>query len=136
MVCETVQKNLLFYIEGLYQPGKRAEIESHLATCEACQRVLEQERAFLLLLSSSLSIAPAPAQLKSRIKSALEQNRKVRVARKPWFWLCPVVTASLGIMISFAGLYFYNRSTHLDWVVGAHLAVSEDASLFDRTPTD
>ena len=76
MSCEIVQKKLSFYLEGLYQHGERAEIEAHLASCAACKILLEQERAFLLLLRSGLRTPPAPAQVKSDIRLMLQKNRK------------------------------------------------------------
>lgn len=130
MSCEVIQKKLSFYLEGLYQNSELAEIEAHLASCAACRITLEQERAFLLLLRSSLRTSPAPAHVRSHIGGMLQKNRQKQFVRRSWLWICPLVLTSLVLVVA---LFIYSRNTHLDWVIGAHLAVNEDRHLLDIT---
>jgi anti-sigma factor RsiW len=70
------------YVDDTLEPGERAEIESHLATCSTCRQQADAERALRDALRGTPLPEP-PAELEARVRGGLAR------AARPGRWLLP-----------------------------------------------
>ena len=75
MSCQPEQ--VTAYVDGQLEPALRAELESHLATCEACSRQLTDERWLRGALRAVPSI-DVPGGLEARVREGMRKSRPRR----------------------------------------------------------
>jgi len=81
MTCEKIQERLYEFLFDLLEPEQRREVASHLETCEACRKVLEQaarERGLL----RHWAVAP-PAGLADTTIASVQAAARRRQAAPP-----------------------------------------------------
>ncbi len=124
------------YLEGLLEPGRRAEVETHLAQCAACRELVADVRGALELCHSAEDLEPAP-WLISKILLATVGERKptlrqqlvafFRPALHPRFaYAVAMAVFSFSIIVNAAGINLRHvRIEDLNprsWVRGANRA--------------
>jgi hypothetical protein len=67
--CEQVEERLSDHLEGGLDAGLRADVESHLASCEACGRLLEALHEVVAALRS-IAVLDPPQDLAARAAAA------------------------------------------------------------------
>ena len=60
--CRDLEPLLQPYVDGEFEPGDRADVETHLAHCPACRTLVEGERRLRVRMREALNIALAPAR--------------------------------------------------------------------------
>jgi mycothiol system anti-sigma-R factor len=58
--CDDVLRHVWMYLDQETDPPTCAELEAHLAECEACQRVVQFDRKFKLLVRRCADTGPVP----------------------------------------------------------------------------
>lgn len=71
MTCDDVQPLVRDATRGGLDEATRERVYAHLATCAACTRLADQERALDQLLEKKLPQYPAPLALKRRLQARL-----------------------------------------------------------------
>jgi anti-sigma factor RsiW len=117
--------DLAAYAEDQLDETRRADVERHLAHCEACRGSLSKVREGIAL-ASQLTAEPMPADVTARIRSAVVhtplQRPHRRVAPRPWLAAAAVLLAGVAV-----GLYWHlNRP----WI--ALTTVSRAPTTFER----
>jgi anti-sigma factor RsiW len=99
---DALNNRLSEYLDNELNARERQELESHLRTCEVCQRDLEGLRA-VVARAATLADAPPRAELwngiSSRIGTAEAVPAAVPPARRFTFTLPQLVAASLALMV-------------------------------------
>jgi anti-sigma factor RsiW len=97
--------DLAAYAEGQLDETRRADVERHLANCEACRGSLSKVREGIAL-ASQLTTEPMPADVAARIRSAVmrapSRRWNQRVNPRPWLAAAAVLLASVAV-----GLYWH-----------------------------
>ncbi len=102
---------LTAYLDGALEPADRAEVESHLARCDACRAERDRLAAALALLTR-LPPPPAPSptfeqRFYARLASEKSEARERRgfLDRIAWRWLAPGLAgaAATAAVILYAG---------------------------------
>ena len=81
MSCKDVQRCVHAYIDAELDPKQIIEVESHLAECEDCQRVVEFERWFKSELGQSIGKITAPTSLQAKVGHAMDRDQRKRRVR-------------------------------------------------------
>jgi anti-sigma factor RsiW len=103
--CENNQALLSAYVDGELDLIRSLEIEKHLETCQACARIVQNQRTLSTALrAGSLHYHP-PRHLEQRIRTALSGPRRIN-------WPILAVAASLLV----AGVFFAFRPDHASLV--------------------
>lgn len=71
MDCNTAKASIFPYVDGELASADRSAMETHLATCESCSRLLERECAFHGAYVRPLRPAPAPEHVRQRVTRQL-----------------------------------------------------------------
>ena len=58
--CDGVQRHVWVYLDKETDPPTCAELEAHIAGCPACQRVVQFDRKFKLLVRRCADPGPLP----------------------------------------------------------------------------
>ena len=94
MNCKAVEKSSIAYLDGRTDPGRRREIEAHLAGCEACRERARQLRELWGILDQSPVLLPSPG---------FDAAVRARIAQEPhrwgvWGWLAaPSPRLAIGV---------------------------------------
>ena len=94
MNCKTVEKNSIAYLDGSADPGRRREIEAHLAGCAPCRERARQFRELWGILDESPAPPPSPG---------FDAAVRARIAQEPhrwgvWGWLAaPSPRLAIGV---------------------------------------
>jgi mycothiol system anti-sigma-R factor len=87
MICQELDRLLYPYLDGEFQPEERLDVETHLATCEACARRVEEERQLQQVLRRaarhSVQSRRAPDSLRAGIQVGLRREQR-RVHQLQW----------------------------------------------------
>ncbi|HEX6688131.1 MAG TPA: anti-sigma factor [Solirubrobacterales bacterium] len=75
---EMRREELSGYLLGALDPGEAAELEQHLAGCEACRSELEWLRPAAQLLPEAVERVEPPAELRTRIMGEVEADADAR----------------------------------------------------------
>lgn len=118
--CRSMRLRLVAYADDELDVGGAVEIEEHLARCPACASEVEQQRALTRALRDLYPRDREPAELESRIRSALLGKRRLRVAA-----LSGALAASLALVFGVSRLGPPRGEPAL--VAAAHLHHSADA---------
>ena len=79
MNCADIEILICDYIDGTLAPAQRAEVESHLAGCEACAAMARDSAAAVAFMERAAAIEPPPALVTQILFDAPWQKR-----RKGW----------------------------------------------------
>jgi anti-sigma factor RsiW len=82
--CHDRYIDLLRYLDNDLSEQKRKLCWAHLETCADCQRRLEQERVLTQFLRQSRPLYAAPAVLRTRVSTTIEQHSSA--GRAQWNW--------------------------------------------------
>jgi anti-sigma factor RsiW len=93
MTCQEVQPLIREATRGGLDATTRALVYQHLASCPACERLAEEERALDRLLEEQLSQHPAPLALKRRLQARLPPRPTAPPRRRLQRWWAPVSVA-------------------------------------------
>jgi mycothiol system anti-sigma-R factor len=58
--CDGVRRHVWAYLDQEIDPPACAELEAHIAECASCQRVLQFDRKFKLLVRRCADVGPVP----------------------------------------------------------------------------
>ena len=108
MRCGKAQKRLGTYMDGALQQSGAAEVEGHLARCEACKQKLETLQRLQALLGG-LAAPPVPEGFAFRVVAQARKNsRPSSLTKEPFptmrLWL-PVARAAALAAAALLGLY-------------------------------
>jgi hypothetical protein len=107
MVMDQWTDRLSEYLDDELSPGEKAQMEAHLAGCDACRTVLDELRA-VTVKAASLSPTPPSANLWPGIEARLERRTNVmlfreRAARRFSFTMPQLVAAAAALMLVSGG---------------------------------
>jgi anti-sigma-K factor RskA len=77
---ERRRDELAAYLLGALEPGEAAELERHLAGCEACRTQLEWLRPAVQLLPESVPRVEAPPELRARLMEQVRSEAEAEAA--------------------------------------------------------
>ena len=108
MRCGRIEKRLGAYLDGALPQSRAAEVEGHLARCEACRRRLEALQGLQALLGG-FTTPPVPEGFALRVVAqARRDSRRSSLANEPCptmrLWL-PVARATALAAAALLGLY-------------------------------
>lgn len=109
--CSGRLEMLSAHVDGELSADERADLESHLGSCAACERALLQLRE----LKASLSRGEARATLPAALEHRLERHPR---ARWRWPWAAAVAAAAVAIV---AVAVFWPRSSPVEVLADDHL---------------
>jgi len=69
LTCERMREGLTEYLEGALPPTRRQGFHDHLASCDACRRLLE-ETGIALQRLAALPSEPMPPEMKKSLLDA------------------------------------------------------------------
>jgi hypothetical protein len=104
MTCTDLRDHLADLVEGSTPPAHREAIDQHLATCEACRRLVADLRR-IVQTAGTLDRLPLPPGSWSRLAARLEKEPGFgsldRPARLSWRWLAvaAVLVAAVGLAV-------------------------------------
>jgi anti-sigma factor (TIGR02949 family) len=99
MRCEAMRGLVSAYLDGELVGEDLVAFEAHLAACAECRRLVEEERAVVAAVRSSLPLYAAPESLRERVEGLLEGQR--RGGRRAWVALLAggaLLAAVLGLI--------------------------------------
>ena len=100
MSCDKIQDLLSPYLDGELEPGARAEMEAHLASCRECAGLAARMRLAMAAFASFPEVDPGPA-LRRRLLAIPERQRRFKLdlsfLRRPA--LQPVLAAVSGLIM-------------------------------------
>jgi len=82
MRCDATRGLVSAYLDGELVGEDLIAFEAHVAACEGCRRAVEEERALIAAVRSSLPLRGAPESLRQRVEGLLNGRRKG--ARRAW----------------------------------------------------
>jgi anti-sigma factor (TIGR02949 family) len=102
MTCEELEPLLHPFIDGELVAADRAELESHLLTCESCAKKTQQERLAVDVIRSQAKAAQpkAPEALKQRLLDGIHQESAIAQRRAAMRWAAAAAAAGIAV---FAG---------------------------------
>jgi len=126
MNCTEVRTNLLARRRGTLSGALAAEIEAHLAGCEACRREDAADRALTTALEERLPKRRAPDALRRSIEAKLETAQASPGASR-WKRRAPLVGSLLAAAAIAAGVFVFwiprGRDAMVAEAVNDHLRV-------------
>jgi anti-sigma factor RsiW len=84
--CHGFQKNLFKYIDGSLEVRSKSEADAHLASCECCQKLLQQQQDFRRILSAGLEHAASRVSLSPSAKFRLLRDLENPSVPLRWRW--------------------------------------------------
>ncbi len=69
--CEDARAQIAFYLDDELKGDEHLAFEAHIAACNDCRRLCEDERKFLALVRSSRPLYVAPPELRDRVERTL-----------------------------------------------------------------
>src|SRR6266545_7056245 len=84
MECEQVREQIALYAAGALDADERAQVERHLASCDACRRLVDELAEAAGILPRALAaVSPhrLPPTLKSRVLQAVTQSSAAPASR-------------------------------------------------------
>jgi putative zinc finger protein len=132
------------YLDDELSPGDKAQMDAHLAACEACRTVLDELRA-VTVKAASLSPTPPSADLWPGIEARIERRKNVmpfreRAARRFSFTMPQLVAAAAALMLVSGGsvwlAQYGGRTTSLPPVGATDGTGIAPVSLVDRQYDD
>ncbi len=72
--CQSAMQQLWDYLDGELTPDRMAAVREHLAVCKLCFPHYDFERALLAAVARTKDTARAPAELRTRVMTALQRD--------------------------------------------------------------
>jgi anti-sigma factor (TIGR02949 family) len=97
MNCDEADRFLDAYLDGELEPGRRAEVEEHLAGCPECQQKLNGLRQLREFFAANAPLYAAPPELKGKVFARLEVARRsslIALVRRPWLYVAALLILS------------------------------------------
>jgi anti-sigma factor RsiW len=106
MSCDEIQPLVRDATRGGLDEATRARVYEHLATCAACAKLADEERALDALLVAKLPQYAAPLALKHRLQARLPPLAATPARRRPALgrWLTPLSVAVAACAVLVIGL--------------------------------
>mgnify|MGYP003595291031 CR=1 FL=1 len=77
--CADVEALLGDYADNDLNPALKARIESHINKCEECQES-EKDYRMVIELAHELPVIPVPAEVRSRLRKALNEKLGIQLS--------------------------------------------------------
>lgn len=127
------------YVKGTATENNKKALESHLKTCEACQKQLELYRVFISDATKIEDDFPVPSQLNAKIKYTIQQARETRETKKIPFWMNKqfLSTATACAFLLVAGIWGASNYTKLQNAAGiSNIETASSVTTNQVTETD
>jgi len=137
MKCQDIEQLGALYLWDELAPSQRAELEAHVATCDACRNALEKLQSFDRIIEASRESGPEPdllARCRMSLDEALDREQLGwRALLRAWFWSASPIaatrTAALSALLILAfGLGWTLRPR---WSTEKPTSSAKQASTFD-----
>ena len=154
MNCEEAINLMDGYLDGELDPITNQEIERHLRDCRSCEQAYEAQRAVVRAIGSAAPYYKAPAELRQRIQSSLQNEIGAKATRNgtrgsqvlrtrersilpeiPWNWLA-LAAAIILVAIIASSLSPRLRAPGGDQFLATQLIASHVRSLMANHLTD
>lgn len=106
MTCQDFEPFLFAYVDGEFDGLERADADTHLATCDACRREVEEQRAYKRRMREAAS-APsalnptAPSDLRARLSARLDaEARPRRLFSRPAMAAAAALAAAASVAVA------------------------------------
>lgn len=134
MICQYVERHLLYYLLGELSPSQRARLEEHIPQCAVCSEELKALSRDVSLISESIATAAAaPDSLVLAIRRRVAEQPALRPARRAWLTTRVRPAHALGMLTVFAAVavmtWFIYRP-HAPAAPITHTALMRDRSAF------
>jgi hypothetical protein len=106
-------------------------LEAHLADCPDCGLLAQVERQMDTRLSQAMRAVPIPEDLRARLATKLEMERKTRNWNRTQRWLAVPAAAAALLLMTWLGWQWLQKPTHLDV---AEIADEEMEKTFNASP--
>ncbi|MFO8071502.1 MAG: zf-HC2 domain-containing protein [Polyangia bacterium] len=103
MRCHRVKRLLFAYLDGEVDPRRRASLESHLASCEACAIELAKTRAQWEALAEADQTPALPTNLWPQVLAALDEAERLPWHQRHRTGLLQAACVSACIALGFTG---------------------------------
>lgn len=105
MSCQETQELMHGYLDGELDLLKSLKIERHLPECLACSQVFQSQQALRSAIKSESFYYQAPAGLRQRVQSAVQQThqaeaRSPRISWHLWQWLSAGAAVAVVVMLA------------------------------------
>jgi len=107
-MCDDFQERLWDLLDGDLDEAERAEMEAHLASCEACRGEMEVRRRVWALLG--LDVVPEGRDLTQRILNRVTAETRRRTHRHRLRWASVAAAACLALAVTLT-LLLWPRDT-------------------------
>lgn len=84
MNCKSARSRLFAYVDGELPENQRSLLESHLAGCPGCRRLVEIERSFREKYLEPLRPDPAPGRIRDQVAQLLDALPDEEPAGRRW----------------------------------------------------
>ena len=121
-------ENWILELDSLPMTDRRS-LQSHLDTCQQCQRTLRKWQAAQRELRGRKMIAPAPG-FTARWQSGLAERRLREQRRQAWRVFTGFVTAAMLVLLVLVG-YVMMTSTPGDWLAAFIRSASASLNFFN-----
>jgi anti-sigma factor RsiW len=142
MNCETARGLIDGYADGELDLERSLEIERHLAECAACTAVLREIRVMRSGLRSGAVAFDAPAELRAKIRDAIDDRRRAEgvasrrsssrpavLSRSPSRWAGGALAAAAVLMIIVLVGGQHRSASSTDDLIGSEIVASHVRSL-------
>jgi hypothetical protein len=114
--CMDIETLLPTYLDGELAPHDQLSFEHHMVDCVSCRDRVRDEASYLERVRQLLTPPAAPAALAGRVRDAIDQQDRRRVAarrRAGWAWALPggAATAAAAALALFAASEVAPRQT-------------------------
>ena len=129
-----VDEDVVAFLSGELAPAERARVDTHLETCAACRRAVDESRAVLAALAPGRPAAPPMdwARYQAKLRAA------VALRRRGWWWRpWPALAAvAVGTVVLVLTLQTPERRADLatldETVLGARLPLLQQYQVVER----
>ncbi|GIV15660.1 MAG: hypothetical protein KatS3mg022_1095 [Armatimonadota bacterium] len=97
--CREWEQTIVEYVDGVCQPDMTQKLESHLASCEACAKAV-QEQLWLKRAVAQLEREHAPAHLARRIRDHARASVRRRSLTRLLVQTSFAATAAIAVLIT------------------------------------
>jgi anti-sigma factor RsiW len=101
MNCHEAQSILHSYLDGELQAPATLQYEEHLRECQACSRMLAEQKVLQTGMKSDVLYYKAPESLRERLRMSLRQQSGARRRRFPWHWVAAAACLFLCVGVGF-----------------------------------
>ncbi len=107
--CREWQATIVDYVDGRCEPETAHELESHMASCEACRRALQAQQ---WIKQEVAQVPPqhAPAHLSRRIRDRARTARRQQAVARLWLRASFALTAVI-LLVALVWLHGVRQSS-------------------------